>query len=289
MRVAFQGIHGAYSELAARRFFGPRCRTLPCERFDQVFDAVERKKVDRAVVPIENSLAGSIHENYDLLLAHTPHIVGEIHLRIEHALMCHPSARLRDLTTVRSHPIVFEQCSRFLARYPRLKREAFFDTAGAAQSIASNNDRCVAAIAGVHAARLYGLKILHRNIENRPHNFTRFLILARGPAVPHHNTRTKTSIVFMPKTNEPGVLFRCLGVFYVRSIDLLKIESRPDPDSPFEYMFYLDLEGSLKQRRVAEALEHLREMSKMFRILGTYAMGRGNFYGAAGTRNGARR
>jgi arogenate/prephenate dehydratase len=289
MRVAFQGIHGAYSELAARTFFGPHCRTLPFERFDQVFDAVERKKADRAVVPIENSLAGSIHENYDLLLAHTLHIVGEIHLRIEHALLCHPSAQRHDLVAVRSHPIVFEQCSQFLARYPRLKREAYFDTAGAAQSIASNNDRCVAAIAGVHAARMYGLKILRRNIENRAHNFTRFLILARSPRVPHRKVRTKTSIVFMPKVNEPGVLFRCLGVFYVRSIDLLKIESRPDPDSPFEYMFYLDVEGNPNQRRVAEALEHLQEITKMFRVFGAYPMGRGNFYGAAGKSRKERR
>ncbi len=281
MKIAFQGVHGAYSEVAAKKFFGDGHTTIPFERFEQLFTAVEQRHADRAIIPIENSLAGSIHQNYDLMLAHSLHIVGEIHLRIEHALMCHPTSSWPKIVRVRSHPLAFSQCSRFLARYPRLRPEPFFDTAGAAQTIAAKHDCTTAAIASAYAARLYGLKILRRNIENSERNFTRFLILARRPRKPQKGIRTKTSIVFMPATNQTGILFRSLGVFYVRNIDLLKIESRPDPASPFEYMFYLDLEGSPQEKRVAEALDHLRELTKMYRLLGVYPMGRGSFYGAS--------
>lgn len=284
MRVAFQGVHGAFSEVAARAFFRESCTTMPCATFGDVFAAVEQKRADRGIIPIDNSLAGSIHHNYDLLLAHALHIVGEIHLRIEHALMCHRAASMRTLRRVRSHPMALDQCSAFLSRFPSLQREAYFDTAGAAASIAQTQDLETAAIAGEYAATLYGLKVLRRNIENRLHNFTRFLVLSRSPGQPKRGVRAKTSIVFIPTTNETGILFRSLGVFYVRNIDLLKIESRPDPDAPFEYMFYLDLEGSPSSRHVAEALEHLQELTKMFRLLGVYPMGKGDFYGAASRR-----
>lgn len=281
MKIAFQGVHGAYSEVAAKKFFGDGCTTVPFDRFEHVFDAVEKRRADRAIIPIENSLAGSIHQNYDLMLTHSLHIVGEFHLRIEHTLMCHPTSSWSKIASVRSHPLAFSQCSRFLARYSRLQPEPFFDTAGAAQSIAANHDRTTAAIASEYAARLYGLKILKRNIENSARNFTRFLLLSRSRWKPQKGVRTKTSIVFMPATNQTGILFRSLGVFYVRNIDLLKIESRPNPASPFEYMFYLDLEGSPKEKRVTEALDHLREFTKMYRLLGVYPMGKGKFYGAS--------
>lgn len=270
MNVAFQGVHGAYSELAAREILGPRISTTPCATFEQVFTAVEKGKADRGLIPIENSLAGSIHQNYDLLLAHRLHIVGETYLRIEHVLACHPRSNLRKLLAVRSHPQALAQCSEFFRKHPSLLAEPYYDTAGAAESIARGDHREIGAIAGEYAARLYGLRILKRNIENSQHNFTRFLVVARTPWHYHRTSTTRTSIVITPAENRPGILFHILGAFALRGIDLLKIESRPDPRSPFQYLFYVDLAGGPHEQRVARAFDHLREIVSEFRILGTY-------------------
>ena len=271
MNVAFQGVRGAYSEAAARSALGKRISTTPCETFSEVFDRVERRRADRGVIPIENSLAGSIHENYDLLLAHALHIVGETHERIEHALLAPPHSTLRHLTSVRSHPQALAQCSRFLLANPGLRPVPFFDTAGAAFAVARDGRTDTGAIAGAHAARLYGLTILKRNIENSANNYTRFLILARSPSGKFaRGARTRSSIVFTPVANRPGILFHILGVFALRDIDLLKIESRPDPRSPFEYRFYADIAGGPHEERVARAFDHLREIVSQFRLLGTY-------------------
>jgi len=282
MRVAFQGVHGAYSEMAVRKLMGEKARTIPMETFNEVFRAVERRKAERGLIPIENSLAGSIHQNYDLLLSHRLHIIGEIHLRIEHVLMCHPSSSIARIREVRSHPQALAQCSRFFERHRRLKPVAFYDTAGAAKSIMESGTSDIGAIAGLYAARLYGLKVLQRNIENESHNYTRFLLISRVPWTPKQGVRTKCSIAFRPVQNQPGILFRILGVFSLRDIDLLKIESRPDPRSPFEYLFYLDLAGSPTEPKVAKALEHLKEVVTHFRLLGAYPTGRGEFYGGKG-------
>jgi prephenate dehydratase len=281
MRVAFQGVHGAYSEVAARRFFGKECATLPCESFGQVFRAVELKQAERGIIPIENSLAGSIHENFDLLLSHKLHIVGEIHLPIKHVLMCHPSSSFKKITQVRSHPQALAQCAAFFAQHRKLKPQPYFDTAGAAKSLADEGVRDVGAIASVNAAKLYGLRILSQSIESNVHNFTRFLIVGKTRWKSKRGLKSKSSIVFAPNSNQAGTLFQILGVFYCRNIDLLKIESRPDPHSPFEYMFYLDIEGSPSDKQVALALEHLQEKTKLFRLLGVYPMGKGAFYGAS--------
>ncbi len=280
MKVAFQGVRGAYSEVAARHLFGKRCATLPCGEFAAVFTSVEKRRADRGIIPIENSLAGSIHQNYDLLLEHKLHIVGEVHLRIEHALMCSSKSSLRNISVVRSHPQALAQCAAFFRKHKRLKPEAFFDTAGAAQSVAESDDETVAAIASKEAARLYGLKILKRNLESKSHNFTRFLVVGRSPVRLRPSDNTKCSIVFSPKTNKTGILFTILGVFAVRGIDLLKVESRPDPKSPFQYLFYLDLQGNPADPDIREAFMQVRELTRMFRVLGAYPMGKGNFYGA---------
>ena len=282
MRVAFQGVHGAYSEMAVRKLMGEKARTIPMETFNEVFRAVEGRKAERGLIPIENSLAGSIHQNYDLLLSHRLHIIGEIHLRIEHVLMCHPSSSIARIREVRSHPQALAQCSRFFERHRRLKPVAFYDTAGAAKSIMESGTSDTGAIAGLYAARLYGLKVLQRNIENESHNYTRFLLISRSSWTPKEGVRTKCSIAFRPAQNQPGILFRILGVFSLRDIDLLKIESRPDPRSPFEYLFYLDLAGSPTEPKVAKALEHLKEVVTHFRLLGAYPTGRGEFYGGKG-------
>ena len=285
MKAAFQGVHGAYSELASKQLLGPRTKTLPCESFEDVFEAVAKGKVDRGILPIENSLAGSIHQNYDLLLARDLHIVGETHLKVEHVLMCHPSASLRALTQVRSHPQALAQCSRFFAENKRIKPVVYFDTAGAAESLAAENPAGIGAIASAYAAELYGLKVLKRNLQNQPNNFTRFLAVAKAPlkpskapkasaaAVPSAAGATgsrKTSIVFMPARNQVGVLFNILGVFALRGIDLLKIESRPNPLSPFEYWFYVDFAGGAGEVPVDQALEQLGAMASDLKLLGSY-------------------
>jgi len=270
MKAAFQGIRGAYSELAVRKMLGSKVTPIPCASFEEVFDRVERGQAARGVLPIENSLAGSIHENYDLLLARRLHIVGETHLRIEHVLLGQAGATLAGIRTVRSHPQALAQCSAFFRSRRELRAEPYFDTAGAAESVARDGNPATAAIAGAHAAALYGLRILRRNIENRENNFTRFLAIAPGPWRGRRGARTKSSIAFTPAANRPGILFHILGVFALRDIDLLKIESRPDPRTPFEYLFYIDLAGSPAEPRVARAFEHLREVVSQFRLLGTY-------------------
>ena len=280
MHIAFQGVHGAYSELAAQELFGARANPLPVDSFDDVFAAVNRGRAAYGIIPIENSLAGSIHQNYDLLLAHSLNIVKEVHLRIEHALMCLPSSSLKKIRSVRSHPQALAQCTSLFIKHKGIKPEPYFDTAGAAQSIAEEQLADTAAIAGAHAAKLYGLKILKRNIESRKHNFTRFLAIAKSPARMPTGSESKTSIVFAPRSNQTGILYRILGVFSLRNIDLLKIESRPDPQLPFEYLFYIDFAGGPKQREVVQAIDQLEKVTRTLRVLGTYPMGRGNFYGA---------
>lgn len=270
MKAAFQGIHGAYSELAVRQMLGARAQTVPCPTFEEVFDAVEKGRAERGVIPIENSLAGSIHENYDLLLARRLHIVGETHLRVEHVLMAHPAASLANIRSVRSHPQALAQCNAFFRAHRQLRAEPYFDTAGAAESVAREANRAVAAIAGAHAAKLYGLRVLRRNIGNAGNNFTRFLAVALTPWRGRSGSRVKSSIAFTPAANRPGILFHILGVFALRDIDLLKIESRPDPRKPFEYLFYIDLAGNPAEPSVKRALEHLQEVVSQFRILGTY-------------------
>jgi arogenate/prephenate dehydratase len=274
MKVAFQGVHGAYSEMAARDLLGRTITTVPCGTFEEVFERVEAGSVDRGVIPIENSLAGSIHQNYDLLVAHKCHIVGETHIRIEHVLMCHPSTRRERLIRVRSHPQALAQCSAFFRRHRNVTAESYFDTAGAAESLRHEAPPDTGAIASAYAADLYGLRILKRNLENSTNNYTRFLVIARKGVRPARTPHMKTSIVFTPMSNRPGILFHILGVFALRNIDLLKIESRPDPDSPFEYLFYIDVDGAPSDRAVARAFDHLREVVATFRILGTYPAGK---------------
>ncbi|HLP42013.1 MAG TPA: prephenate dehydratase [Fibrobacteria bacterium] len=281
MIAAFQGVPGAYSQLACRQLLGERVRTSPCETFDDVFAAVEKGKAALGVIPIENSLAGSIHQNYDLLLSHDLVIIGETRLKVEHVLMCHPTTSLARLREVRSHPQALAQCSAFFAREKaRLRPVSYFDTAGAAKSLSEEAPAAVGAIASAYAAELYGLKVLKHNLQNHADNFTRFLAIAPRNSARSLSRRIvagggqgqglKTSVAFMPAANRVGVLFRTLGVFALRDIDLLKIESRPNPLSPFEYWFYLDFAGGQGEPRVDKALDHLRETAGTLKVLGSY-------------------
>jgi len=277
MIAAFQGVHGAYSELACRQMLGDKVKTLPCETFEGVFEAVASGRAQRGVLPMENSLAGSIHQNYDLLVQYDLPVVAETHLRVKHCLLCHPSTRLSALTEVRSHPQALAQCNAFFAKHaPKrgkagIKPVVWFDTAGAAQSLAVEKPRHTGAIAGEFAAELYGLTILDRDIANQAMNFTRFLSIAKKPVKIDSKAAAKTSLAYIPPRNEVGILFKVLGIFALRELDLSKIESRPNPLRPFEYRFYLDILGSAEQGPLSKALDHLRELGGDLRILGTYA------------------
>jgi prephenate dehydratase len=267
MNVAFQGEPGAYSEAAALAVFGPKVETVPCASFFEVFAAVQGEKVECGIIPIENSLAGSIHQNYDLLLQHSLHIVGEHLLRVRHCLIALPGVPMADIRTVISHPQALAQCERYL-RTLGLASEVGYDTAGSVKIVKERGDRSLAAIASRRAAEVYALEILQEGIEDNPANYTRFLVIDRRPVFPGDNA--KTSIVFSCK-NIPGALFKALSVFALRDIDLTKIESRPIPGRPWEYMFYVDCAGSTTERAVTRALEHLGEYATTLRVLGSYA------------------
>lgn len=265
MKVAFQGEPGAYSEQAVYGHFG-EVDVLPCESFEDVFAAVDLGRSEYGLIPIENSLAGSIHQNYDLLMRHELHIVGEYLLRVRHCLLALPGVQMSEIRKVISHPQALGQCAGYL-RAHHLRPEAVYDTAGSVKMLRESGARDTAAIASRRAAEIYGMQILEQDVEDNPENFTRFLAIARAPTDP--GPEAKTSILFALK-NEPGALFKALSVFALREIDLTKIESRPLVGKPWEYLFYIDFIGATGDERVGRALDHLSEYAVMLRVLGSY-------------------
>ncbi|CAL9763406.1 unnamed protein product [Musa acuminata subsp. burmannicoides] len=293
LRVAYQGVPGAYSEAAAAKAY-PNCDAIPCDQFEAAFQAVELWVADRAVLPVENSLGGSIHRNYDLLLRHRLHIVGEVQLPVHHCLLALPGVRKEQLTRVISHPQALSQCEHTLtAMGLNVAREAFDDTAGAAEYVALNGLQDTAAIASARAAELYGMQVLADGIQDDSGNVTRFVMLAREPIVPRVDRPFKTSIVFAAHDSEgTSVLFKVLSAFAFRDIGLTKIESRPHRQRPirledeassggggaagtakhFEYTFYVDFQASLAERRAQNALAEVQEFTSFLRVLGSYPM-----------------
>ncbi|XP_057981890.1 arogenate dehydratase 2 isoform X2 [Malania oleifera] len=283
IRVAYQGVSGAYSESAAEKAY-PNCEAVPCEQFDTAFLAVEHWLVDRAVLPIENSLGGSIHRNYDLLLRHRLHIVGEVQLAVRHCLLANQGVGVEDLTRVLSHPQALAQCENTLTKLG-VVREAVDDTAGAAKFVAFHKLKDTGAVASFGAAGIYNLNVLAQDIQDDSDNVTRFLMLAREPIIPGTDRPFKTSIVFSLEEG-PGVLFKALAVFAMRNINLLKIESRPQRKQPlrsagessngspkyFDYLFYVDFEASMADPNSQNALKHLKEFATFLRVLGSYPM-----------------
>lgn len=274
--VAFQGILGAYSEEATRCLF-PDARLQPLDTFEAVFAAVEDGTADRAVVPIENAVFGSVSINYDHLRAHAITIVNEVHLRIHHHLMAPSGATAGDLRVIRSHPQALGQCRsslRMLA--PQAETESAYDTAGAARDVAEVGDPTVAAIASRRAADRYDLTVLAAGLEDNAQNYTRFLTLAppdTRPSLPTDGP-AKTSIAFALQENVPGALFKSLAVFALRELDLFKIESRPLVGHPGRYVFYLDVHGAASDAAVERALDHLSEITTELQVLGTYPQGK---------------
>jgi prephenate dehydratase len=265
MKVAFQGEPGAYSEQAVFDYFG-KVEPWPGESFDTVFDSVVSGECEYGLIPIENSLAGSIHQNYDLLLRHDLYIVGEYLLRVRHCLISMPGVRREDIKKVISHPQALGQCAAYL-RGLSVKPESVYDTAGSVKMLKESGAGDTAAIASRRAAEIYGMQILEEGIEDNPENYTRFLAIARNAVQPEG--QAKTSIVFTLK-NQPGALFKALSVFALRDIDLTKIESRPLQGKPWEYLFYIDFSGSIYEETVRKALDHLGEYATMLRVLGSY-------------------
>lgn len=274
-RIAIQGELGAFSQQAVYQLLGDRVEVVPYTRFDQAFRALQGRKVDAAVMPIENTLAGSVHENYDHLTHFNVRIAAETNVRIIHNLIAPPGVRLKDIRRVYSHPVALNQCLRFFSGHRRLERVPYYDTAGSVKMIMEERPADAAAIASSVAASLYGGKILKRSIEDDRRNYTRFFLLyaGRGARLPRRDkAQWKTSLVFTTR-NIPGALFRAVSAFALRDLNLTKIESRPLHGKPFEYLFYLDFLGREDDPRVKNALRHLAELADFLRVLGSYPQG----------------
>jgi prephenate dehydratase len=274
MKVAYQGEAGAFSESAARRLLGADITSVPCHSFELMFAAVGSGEADCCVAPIENSLAGSIHRNYDLLLDSGLTIAGETSMRIVHNLIARPGVPIESIRRVYSHPVALAQCNRFFTTRPHIEAMPVHDTAGGVRMVMDRGRDDEAAIASTAAAGIYGARVLLESIEDNVQNFTRFFVLiaadrAREVVTLDTMRRWKTSIVFQ-LSNKPGALFRALGAFAIHEIDLTKIESRPIEGRPWEYAFYLDFAGKLDDANVALALDNLRELAEMVRVLGSY-------------------
>ena len=274
-RVSFQGELGAFSQVAVAKLAGPNCVPVPMQAFEDVFLSVVNGKCQCAVIPIENTLHGSVHENYDHLLKYDLTIRGETFVRIVHNLIVVPGTKFSQLRRVFSHGVALNQCRRFFEQHPRIAKVPFYDTAGSVKMLMEERPADAGAIASDTAAEIYGASILRKSIEDDRQNFTRFFLLEkprRGKlaAVPHADgARYKTSIVFgLPSV--PGSLFRALSAFALRDINLTKIESRPLRGKPWEYLIYLDFSGHIEDVPCRNALSHLGEMADFLRILGCY-------------------
>jgi len=265
MKIAIQGEAGSFSHEAAQQML-PGCTVVSCARSPEVFDRVGSGSASGAVIPIENSLAGSVAEHFDLLLARPVFIQREFRLRIRHNVIAARGVKLRDLRRVYSHPVALDQCRDFFRKHPRIEPVVFYDTAGSVKHVIEKNQRDAAGIAGRQAASEYGGEILQAGVEDDKQNFTRFFLIRRARRVlPQAN---KTSLAFSVK-NLPGALFKALSVFALRDISLSKIESRPVRGRPWEYVFYVDiLRGDDEAAR--NALHHLAEIADLVKVLGIY-------------------
>jgi chorismate mutase / prephenate dehydratase len=273
-RVAFQGIEGAYSELAGRKYFAPyleHTAFVGVATLEQVVNAVEDGDADFGLLPVENTAAGSINEVYDLLSCAQLSIVGEEVLRVEHCLLVIDEVPLANIRQIYSHPQALAECMKFVSKLPNCRSLPYADSAMAVKKIKEENDPAHAAIGSEEAGRIYGLKALRRNIEDQQHNYTRFLVLSKKPSAVDLRIPCKTSLI-IATSHEEGSLLKALSLLHEYHINLSKLESRPIPGMPFQYMFYIDFEGNMAEDRIAQALEQLRSVTTSIKVLGSYPM-----------------
>lgn len=263
--VAFQGEYGAYSEEAIRLHFGDKVQPMPCHAFEHIFSAAESGEADFAVVPVENSSAGSINKSYDLLLEHDLKVHGEILLRVRHSLLTTPG-NADKIKEVRSHFQALAQCEEYLNRHNYVA-VPWYDTAGSAKDLAAQPAEGVAVIASSLAARHYGLEIVEEGIEDLRNNYTRFFVVGKGDAA--RTPVAKTSVIFAVP-NTAGALYQALGEFAQRNINLTKLESRPRRNRPWQYVFYLDFDGHWQEPAAGEAMLALLSRAAFVKLLGSY-------------------
>lgn len=267
-RVSFQGERGAFSEEAAIKLLGESIRLVPRPTFEAMFGAIGEGLADCALAPIENSLAGSVHRSFDLLVESNLNIIGEVIIPIVHNLIGLPGSRFEGVEVVESHPVALAQCEQFFVRHPRLKRVVREDTAGSVREVMNGGDPKRAAVAGRRAAEIYGAAILQEHLEDNSENYTRFLLLSPSEESPAD--ADKLSLVF-ELDHRPGALHKSLEPFARRGINMMKIESRPVHGRPWQYRFYLDLQASRHDAEARAALEELAGLVVNLRVLGSYA------------------
>ncbi|MFX1483906.1 MAG: prephenate dehydratase [Promethearchaeota archaeon] len=267
--VAFQGEPGAYSEAAVFKIFGPSAKPKPCKRFSDVFQDVWDDTTKYGVVPIENSIEGSVNQVYDLFLRYKLNVCGEMALKISHCLIANPGTELKNIKAVYSHPQALGQCRSYLEKIG-VELISTYDTAGSVKIIRDQRLVHAAGIAGVRAAEIYGMSIIAKDIADTKNNYTRFFVISKGEQSPTGND--KTSIIFTTK-HVPRALYEALGELATRDINLTKIESRPTRESLWEYNFYLDFEGHKDEKICKDALEGLRSKSLFVKVLGSYPHG----------------
>jgi len=280
VKVAFQGEQGAYSEIAALKYFNDRVinkarssvHLVACYSFQDVFQKIQNGECEYGIIPIENSSYGSVFDTYDLLQQYHFKIIGELNLQITHHLLGLKKIPFNKIKKIYSHPQALGQCSKFIKTLKNIKIIPTYDTAGSAKILIDNKEEDVAIIASRESARIYNLKILKSAIQNNKENYTRFLIINKKQTKTKFD-KPKSSISFELKSM-PGALFKALSVFALRDIDLVKIESRPIPHKPFEYLFYADLMGNLKDDKIKKALSHLSELAISIKDFGTYEIGK---------------
>ena len=264
--VAFQGERGAYSESAVYQFFGADTEVKPCKDFKDVFESVKQQEVQAGVVPVENSIEGSVNQNYDLFFNYDLKVCGEVIVKVEHCLIVNPGTSLASVKAVYSHPQALAQCRSFLEK-SKWELIPTYDTAGSVKLIKEKKLTDAAAIASERAAELYGMQILAKDIADNKENYTRFFVLSTEDSPV--TGKDKTSIIFSAK-HEPGSLYHALGEFAKRNINLTRIESRPTKKTAWEYNFYLDFDGHKSEPRCAEALKALEQYATFVKILGSY-------------------
>ena len=271
MKIAYQGIKGAYSESAISKHFGSDAEAIGYDSFEDVFEAVIKNNADYGVLPFDNTIAGSVAVNYDLLLKNDIYAVAEVFLKIEHSLLSNKGNKISNIKTVYSHPHSIEQCREFIKKH-NMKAIPEYDTAGAAKIVKERNKIDEAAISSQFCAQIYGLDILEKNIETNKNNITKFLVFVRNDKLPLGMKKEKTSIAFKTK-HYPGALINCLQRLSKNSINLTKLESRPVPENPWEYIFYADFMGGFDDDNVKNALSEMEAPSLFLKVLGSYPKG----------------